>query len=105
MKKLIGITAAAIAGTTLMFAAMPAMARTTVDINIGVPGIVNVHPAASVARPNMVNVSPRPVRVEHDRYNWRNAPQRKQIRPVRRDNDGDGVPNRFDMRPNNPYRY
>ncbi|WP_454903773.1 hypothetical protein [Variovorax gossypii] len=23
----------------------------------------------------------------------------------RRDNDGDGVPNRYDHRPNNPYRY
>jgi hypothetical protein len=23
----------------------------------------------------------------------------------RRDNDGDGVPNRYDRRPNNPYRY
>ncbi len=25
-------------------------------------------------------------------------------RSARRDNDGDGVPNRFDSRPNNPYR-
>lgn len=24
---------------------------------------------------------------------------------ARRDNDGDGVPNRYDRRPNNPYRY
>jgi hypothetical protein len=33
----------------------------------------------------------------HDRYDGR--------RYGRRDNDGDGVPNRYDRRPNNPYRY
>ena len=36
------------------------------------------------------------------------APRYYDYRPARiyrRDRDGDGVPNRFDRRPNNPYRY
>ncbi|MNS73609.1 hypothetical protein D3C72_1070550 [compost metagenome] len=36
---------------------------------------------------------------DHGRRDWEGR------RHGRRDNDGDGVPNRYDRRPNNPYRY
>ncbi|MES2511696.1 MAG: hypothetical protein V4625_17370 [Pseudomonadota bacterium] len=38
---------------------------------------------------------------------YENGPQYRQVPPpgAYRDRDGDGVPNRYDRRPANPYRY
>jgi len=36
----------------------------------------------------------------YDRPGWRRGEHH-----ARRDHDGDGVPDRYDRRPNNPYRY
>ncbi|MDQ0569115.1 hypothetical protein QFZ42_000949 [Variovorax paradoxus] len=41
----------------------------------------------------------------HDRYEDRRHRHWEERRYGRRDYDGDGVPNRYDRRPNNPYRY
>ena len=41
---------------------------------------------------------------DHDRYEHRHR-RWEERREGRRDYDGDGVPNRYDRRPNNPYRY
>ena len=41
----------------------------------------------------------------HDRYEHRRHRHWEERRYGRRDYDGDGVPNRYDRRPNNPYRY
>ncbi|WP_019142472.1 hypothetical protein [Noviherbaspirillum massiliense] len=122
MKKLLTLAAGLITGATFMFAAAPAMARVNVDLNIGVPGVyvqpapvyveprpvyveprpVYVQPAPVYVQPRPVYVQPEPVVIErrhwHERH-WRGA------HPARFDRDGDGVPNRYDRRPNNPYRY
>ena len=90
MKKYLTISAGLLTGATLFLAAAPAMAR--VDVVVGVPAPVYV-------APQPVYVQPRPVYVEH-RYRH----NRHYARP-RHDRDGDGVPNRFDRRPNNPHRY
>jgi len=41
---------------------------------------------------------------DHDRYEYRHR-RWEERRYGRRDDDGDGVPNRYDRRPENPYRY
>ncbi|KQU89365.1 hypothetical protein ASC78_22150 [Variovorax sp. Root318D1] len=41
---------------------------------------------------------------DHDRYEHRHR-RWEERRHGRRDYDGDGVPNRYDRRPENPYRY
>ena len=46
---------------------------------------------------------PPPRHYRHDRHDRRWDDRRGG--GYRRDNDGDGVPNRYDRRPNNPYRY
>jgi hypothetical protein len=83
MKKLINLAAGLITGATLMMSASAALAR-DVDVRIV------ERPAYNHARPHYV--APRHYR--------RPVPA-----GVRRDRDGDGVPNRFDARPNNPRRY
>lgn len=98
MKKYFTISAGVFAGAALMFAAAPAMARVDVDLNIGVPGPVYVQPQPVYVQPRPVYVEPRPYYVErpyHHRYHHGR----------RHDRDGDGVPNRYDHRPNNPNRY
>lgn len=40
-----------------------------------------------------------------DRHHYRSDTRRYYRRHGMRDNDRDGVPNRYDRRPNNPYRY
>jgi hypothetical protein len=128
MKKYLGMAAGVMAGATLILAASPAMARTDVDINIGIPGVVYAQPAPVYVQPQPVYVQPRPVYVQpqrvyvqpqpvyverHQHREWREHTayaRRDQDRdgiPNRfdRDRDGDGVPNRFDRRPDNPYRY
>jgi hypothetical protein len=117
MKRYLTVAAGLLAGAALMMAATPALARVNVDLNIGVPGPVYVTPAPVYAPPPPVYVQPRPVYVQP-------APVYVQPRPVyverdwrerdwhhrhhgrsMRDSDHDGVPNRYDARPANPYRY
>jgi hypothetical protein len=115
MKNYLGMAAAVMAGVTLVLAASPALARTDVDINIGIPGVVYAQPQPVYVQPQPVYVQPRPVYVQprpvyvqprpvyverHHHREWR-----EQAAYARRDRDGDGVPNRFDRRPDNPYRY
>jgi hypothetical protein len=112
MKKFLTVAAGLLAGTTLMLAASPALARVDVDFHIGVPGVyvqpapvyvqprpVYVQPQPVYVQPQPVYVQPQPVYVErYHRGHWRD-------RQMYRDSDRDGVPNRYDRRPNNPYRY
>lgn len=94
MKKLINLAASLITGATLMMSASAAMAR---DVDVRV-----------VERPayqhgQVQRVAPRHYRHDsrYDRHHYRRP------LPVRRmhDRDRDGVPDRFDARPNNPRRY
>jgi hypothetical protein len=93
MKNLIKLAAGLITGATLMMSASAALAR-DVDVRIV------ERPAYNQGRPHYV--APR-------HYGHYNRYERHHRRPVpagvRRDRDGDGVPNRFDARPNNPRRY
>lgn len=100
MKKYLTISAGLLAGAAMMLASTSAMARVNVDLNIGVPGVYGYAPAPVYVAPQPVYVQPRPVyyvQPRHYRHHRYHAP--------RRDRDGDGVPNRYDRRPNNPYRY
>jgi len=129
MKKYLGIAAGMMAGVALLLAASPVMAHTDVDISIGIPGViysqpapvyvqpapVYVQPQPVYVRPRPVYVQPQPVYVERQRHQWRERAaygygRRDQDRdgiPNRfdHDRDGDGVSNRWDRHPNNPYRY
>jgi hypothetical protein len=108
-----------------LLAAAPAMARVDVDINLGVPGAyvapapygppprylgppaytqpgpVYVQPGPVYVQPAPVYVQPRPVYREE----WREREWRQRHGGRHWDHDGDGVPDRYDRRPNNPYRY
>lgn len=102
MIKYLGMVVGMMTGVTLTLVASPAAARTNVDINIGVPAPVYVQPAPVYVQPRPVYVQPQPVylraqpvyveRHHHHHHGWH-------------DRDGDGVPNRWDRRPNDPYRY
>ncbi|RYF88022.1 MAG: hypothetical protein EON95_20945 [Caulobacteraceae bacterium] len=95
-----------------MAAASAAQARPDVHVSIGVGAPYGyVQPAPVYVQPEPVYVQPQPVYVQP-------APVYVQPRPVyyesharhgRRgpwgDRDGDGVPNRYDRAPHNPYRY
>jgi hypothetical protein len=99
MKKSHIISAALVAGAALMFAA-PAMARVDVDLNIGVPGPVFVEPQPYYVQPYYAPrpyYAPQPYYVDRD-YRYRHHRRFH-------DRDRDGVPDRYDHRPNNPYRY
>lgn len=121
MKTILKAAVAAAIGATVLFSATPAMARVNVDVNIGGPGPVYVHPHPVYVQPRPVYVQPRPVYVHpapvyYNRPHWNRGhhygygrgrgDQDRDGVPNRydRDRDGDGVPNRFDHRPNNPYR-
>lgn len=93
MKKLITLAAGLITGATLMMSASTAVAR-DVDVRI-VERPVYQHGRPHHAAPRHYGHYQR-----HDRHYRRPVPA-----GVRRDRDGDGVPNRFDARPNNPRRY
>ena len=119
MKKLLTVATGLITGATLLMATAPVMARTDV--------LVQVHSPAAYGVQHIDYVRPRPVYEDHHRqqpqpqhgfqdrgrYNEHARPvyrehedyRRQANRYQRRDNDGDGVPTRFDARPNNPYRY
>jgi hypothetical protein len=102
MKKLIAISASLFAGAVMMFAAAPAMARVDVDVNVGVPGYYAA-PQPVYVQPRPVYVQPRPV--YYDRYDRYDRHHRHgHYRNYRHDRDHDGVPNRYDRRPDNPYR-
>jgi hypothetical protein len=123
---------ASLLGAILALSANPAAARTTVDINIGIPAPVYVRPAPVYVEPAPVYVQPRPVYVEsrpvyvesrpvyvesrsyyhprhkhsrhrHSSYEWRDQDRDGIANRYDRDMDGDGVPNRRDHNPNNPY--
>lgn len=104
MKKYLTISAGLLAGTAMMLAAAPAMARVNVDLNIGVPGVyvaepVYVQPQPVYMQPQPVYVQPQPVYYAHPRHY-----RHRHYSHHRHDRDGDGVPNRYDHRPDNPYR-
>lgn len=105
MKKTLTVSAGILALATLMFTAAPAMARVDVGVNIGVPGPVYVQPQPVYVQPRPVYMQPQPVYVErhYDRHYYK--PHHKHHQKHYRDRDRDGVPDRFDRRPNNPYRY
>jgi hypothetical protein len=95
MKKYLGISAGIVAGVLLLSTA-PAMARVDVDVHLGIPAPIYA-PAPVYVAPRPVYVQPRPVYVHpHRHYHHKR---------YYRDRDRDGVPNRYDRRPNNPYRY
>jgi len=107
-------------------AASTAQARTDVvfGVNLGIPAYVE--PAPVYVQPQPVYVQPRveyvqpsveyygyaQPRVEYYGYNdryahdwrWREARRVEYRHHGWRDSDGDGVPDRFDSRPYNPYR-
>lgn len=105
MKKYLAISAGLLAGTVMMLSAAPAMARVNVDLNIGVPGVL--YPAPVYVQPRPVYVQPRPVYVQPSPiyYEPRYRHHKRHHYYSRHDRDGDGVPNRYDRRPTNPYRY
>lgn len=85
MKNYLTVAASLLAGATLMLAAVPATAATTVDVNIGVPGVV-VQPRPVYVQPRTVYVQPRTVFVQPDydrewserrvrAVEWRDNPQ------------------------------
>ena len=96
-----------------------AHARTDVYLSIGVPGAY-VQPAPVYVQPQPVYVQPEPVYVQPEPVYVRPRPVYVQPEPVyyegyrrghwrhrhgpRGDADRDGVPNRFDHAPHNPYR-
>lgn len=108
MKKFLAISASLCAGAVMFLSATPAMARVDVDLNVGIPGPVYVAPQPVYVQPRPVYVEPRPVYVQprpvyyerYDRHHHRHGYHRGM-----RDRDHDGVPNRYDRRPDNPYRY
>ena len=110
MKNRLSVVAAVLSGAVLWLAAAPAMARADVSLNIGIPGLY-VQPAPvyvqepAYVRSRPVYEQPRYYREREYRREWRHdhGPRHGHMSP-RRDRDGDGVPNRYDRRPNNPYR-
>lgn len=67
----------------------------------GQPGTVYVQPGPVYVQPGPVYVQPRPLY----RDEWRERHWHDHRQGPRWDRDGDGVPNRHDRRPNNPWRY
>lgn len=119
MKNLLTAAAGLITGATMLMAAAPALARTDVS--------VQVHSPAGYAVQRVDYAQTRPVYQDH--YRQQAQPPRgfqdhgryyeharpgyrdhddyrgRAIRYHHRDSDRDGVPDRFDARPHNPYRY
>ncbi|MDB5763203.1 MAG: virulence protein [Herminiimonas sp.] len=125
MKKYLTVAAGLAVGAMLISAAAPAMARVDVGVNIGVPGIyvqpapvyvqpqpiyvqprpIYVQPRPVYVQPGPVYVQPQPVYVERYHQHWREHQWHERQMRAQHDRDGDGVPNRYDRRPDNPYRY
>ncbi len=103
-------TAAALAAAAAALFAAPAQARTSISVQIGTPGYVYSEPAYVYSQPAYVYSQPSYVYTQPS-YVY-TEPSYVYARPYRhhrpygwRDSDHDGVPNRFDRRPHNPYRY
>lgn len=102
------VGAGSVAAALALFAA-PAQARTDASIylNFGGPAYVApqpyvyAQPSYIYSQPSYVYTQPSYVYTQPGYVYY----GQHQHRGVRRDRDGDGVPNRFDRRPNNPYRY
>ena len=94
MKKLVTLAASLIAGSTLMMSASAAMAR-DVDVRIVERPAYNHGQPYRVAPRNYGRYD------RYDRHHYRHSVPAR----VRHDRDRDGVPDRFDARPNNPRRY
>ncbi|MEJ8836122.1 hypothetical protein [Ramlibacter sp. AN1133] len=119
--RIIGI-AAAIAASAALFAA-PAQARTSINLSIGTgvpygyvqpgyaytqPGYVYSQPSYVYTQPSYVYTEPsyvytQPSYIYYDNHG--HGQRRHYNRGWSNDRDHDGVPNRFDRRPNNPRRY
>lgn len=107
--------AAALAATAALFAA-PAHAGGSVQLSIGVPlgysqpyaydPYVYNQPAYVYNQPAYVYTQPSYVYTQPSYIYYDNGHRHhyRQHRGWRNDRDGDGVPNRFDRRPNDPYR-
>lgn len=113
MKNRSAVIAGLLSGAVLFFAAAPAMARADVSLNIGIPGLyvapgpVYVQEPPVYVRSGPIYEQPRYYREREYRREWRDDRGPHHGRghmSHRRDRDGDGVPNRYDRRPNNPYR-
>jgi hypothetical protein len=97
-------------------AASAAHARSDVHLSIGVqvpfgygydyvqPAPVYVQPQPVYVQPHPVYVQPRPVYVQPQPVYY-GEPRHHGRRGHWRDHDRDGVPNRYDRAPHNPYRY
>ena len=105
---------AAVAASAALFAA-PAQARTSINLSIGTgvpygyvqPGYVYTQPSYVYTQPSYVYTEPayvytQPSTVYYSNYGYGH---RRHYNRGWHDRDHDGVPNRFDRRPNNPYRY
>lgn len=106
MNKSLTVSAGIFATAALLFAAAPAMARVDVGVNIGVPiygapAPVYVQPQPVYVQPPPVYVQPRPVYVHPRPYYGDRYYRHRHYH----DRDHDGVPNRYDRRPYDPYRY
>ncbi|MES2535239.1 MAG: hypothetical protein V4632_05130 [Pseudomonadota bacterium] len=106
MNKRLKVVAGILAGATMMLAMTPAMARTDVDVRIGLPGIY-LPPPPIYVQPAPIYYQPQPYYMEREYRGDRHRGHWRHRHGYRggRDRDGDGVPNRYDSRPNNPYRY
>jgi hypothetical protein len=88
-------------------AASAAHARSDVHLSIGVQvpfGYGYVQPAPVYVQPQPVYVQPHPIYVQPQPVYYE-APRHHYRRGHWRDHDRDGVPNRYDRAPHNPYRY
>jgi len=110
--RILGVAAALAAGAVLF--AAPAQARTSVHLSIGTgvpygyaqPGYVYSQPSYVYSQPSYVYSQPSYVYTQPSYIYYDNGVHRRHYnRGAWRDRDGDGVPNRFDRRPNNPRRY
>jgi hypothetical protein len=126
MKNKSFVVAGVLSGAVLWLAAAPAMAGVGVELNIGVPGLyaqpAYVQPAPVYVQEPRVYVESRTVYERPQSYyvereyredwrqrHWTDDRGNRHGRSHdgyrgRGDRDGDGVPNRYDRYPNNPYR-
>ena len=101
MKKPVNIVAGLVTAATLLLSASAAIAHTVIDRH----GDYRPHRHAQAQ--HAAPVRPAHRYDHHDRHARHDYRQDRRAAPPRaqRDRDGDGVPNRFDARPDNPRRY